>query len=173
MISEVIVKRAQNGDDEAFASLYELVYKDMYRMAYYMLGRKEDAEDAVAEAVLDMYKYIQQLKRADSFKSWTMKILWVKCKLKMKEYTRECVELDVVGEQSDDTDMANEVMLKKDLKGAMKNLNDEERMIVVASSIAGLNCKEISKLLGINHGTVRSKLSRALQKIRVELEEYV
>ena len=40
MISEVIVKKAQNGDDEAFASLYESVYKDMYRMAYYMLGRK-------------------------------------------------------------------------------------------------------------------------------------
>lgn len=173
MISEVIVKRAKNGDEEAFANLYESVYKDMYRMAYYMLGRKEDAEDAVAEAVLDMYRYIQQLKRADSFKSWAMKILWVKCKLKMKEYTRECVELDAVGEQSDDTDIANEAMLKKDLKGAMESLNDEERIIVISSSIAGLNCKEISKLLGINHGTVRSKLSRALQKIRVELEEYV
>jgi RNA polymerase sigma-70 factor (ECF subfamily) len=173
VISEVIVKRAKNGDEEAFANLYESVYKDMYRMAYYMLGRKEDAEDAVAEAVLDMYRYIQQLKRADSFKSWAMKILWVKCKLKMKEYTRECVELDAVGEQSDDTDIANVAMLKKDLKGAMESLNDEERIIVISSSIAGLNCKEISKLLGINHGTVRSKLCRALQKIRVELEEYV
>ncbi|MBQ9700787.1 MAG: RNA polymerase subunit sigma-70, partial [Lachnospiraceae bacterium] len=78
MISEVIIKKAQNGDDSAFASLYESVYEDMYRMAYYMLGQREDAEDAVAEAVLDMYRYIRQLKRAGSFKSWAMKILWVK-----------------------------------------------------------------------------------------------
>ena len=173
MISEVIIKKAQNGDDSAFASLYESVYEDMYRMSYYMLGQREDAEDAVAEAVLDMYRYIRQLKRAGSFKSWAMKILWVKCKLKLREYTCKNVQLDAMGEQADTTDIADETMTKKDIDKAMECLSEEERIIVVSSAVAGLNCKEISKLLGLNHGTVRSKLSRALQKIRVELEEYV
>ncbi len=173
MITEVIVKRAQNGDDTAFATLYQSVYEDMYRMAYYMLGQKEDAEDAVAESVLDMYRYIDKLKKASSFKSWAMKILWVKCKAKMKEYTHKNVELDAVGEQSDKKDIAIESMVKNDVEKAMESLTDEERIIVVSSAIGGLNCNEISKLLGLKHGTVRSKLSRALQKIRVELEEYV
>ncbi len=173
MIREITVIRAQNGDDSAFATLYESVYEDMYRMAYYMLGQREDAEDAVSAAVLDMYKYIRKLKRADSFKSWAMKILWVKCKLKLRDYTYKQVELDAMGEQSDTTDIATDTMVKKDIDQAMKCLSDEERAIVVSTAIAGLNCKEISKLLGLKHGTVRSKLSRALQKIRVELEEYV
>lgn len=173
MITEITVKRAQNGDDTAFATLYQSVYKDMYRMAYYMLGQKEDAEDAVAEAVLDMYRYIDKLKKASSFKSWAMKILWVKCKIKLEEYTHKNMELDAVGEKSDKRDIASQSMVKNDVEKAMESLTDEERTIVVSSAIGGLNCNEISKLLGLKHGTVRSKLSRALQKIRVELEEYV
>ena len=121
MITEITVKRAQNGDDTAFATLYQSVYEDMYRMAYYMLGQREDAEDAVAEAVLDMYRYIDKLKKASSFKSWAMKILWVKCKAKMKEYTHKNVELDAVGEQSDKKDIAGESMVKNDVEINCRN----------------------------------------------------
>lgn len=47
MITEIIVKQARNGDMHAFQMLYEEIYKDMYRVAYYLLGNREDAEDAV------------------------------------------------------------------------------------------------------------------------------
>ena len=48
----LLAEKARGGDPEAFASLYEMVYKDLYRYALYMLGQKEDAEDVVSETVM-------------------------------------------------------------------------------------------------------------------------
>ena len=48
-IHKNIILKAVSGDNEAFASIYESIYKEMYRYAYYMLGNEHDAEDSVAE----------------------------------------------------------------------------------------------------------------------------
>ena len=69
MITEVIIKRAVDGDDEAFKTLYEDLYKDMYRIAYYKLQNKEDAEDVVSDTVFDMYKVISKLKDLSAYRA--------------------------------------------------------------------------------------------------------
>ena len=56
-----IASRAVKGDREAFGRLYELVYKDLYRFALYMLKNCQDAQDMVSEAVTDAYAGIQAL----------------------------------------------------------------------------------------------------------------
>lgn len=170
MITEILVKQAQQGDDKAFEKLYEEIYKDMYRMAYYMLNNKEDAEDAVSEAVFDMYKGIVGLKKYSSFKSWAMKILSVKCKEKIKEYyersNENTEELEIASEQN----LEKQIVSKADIKSAMNVLTDEEKMIVLCSSVAGMSSDEVGKITGIKSTTVRSKLSRALSKLRSRME---
>ena len=166
MVTEVIVKRAVDGDDEAFKILYEDLYKDMYRIAYYKLQNKEDAEDVVSEAVFDMYKGISKLKELAAYRAWAMKILSVKCSVKLKEYcqnkSEDIEELDI----SSDYDVERDSVLRADIIHALDILSDEEKTIVLCSAVAGMSSEEISEVTNLKSGTIRSKLSRALEKLR-------
>lgn len=166
MITEVIIKRAVDGDDEAFKALYEDLYKDMYRIAYYKLQNREDAEDVVSEAVFDMYKGISKLKDLSAYRAWAMKILSVKCSLKLKEYCQNKTEdIEAVDIRSD-FDVEGDSVLRADVKKALNILSDEEKTIVLCSAVAGMTSDEIGKMTNLNSGTIRSKLSRALEKLR-------
>lgn len=68
--SENLVKRAKEGEIAAFAALYEEIYKDLYRFALYTLRNRQDAEDAVSEAVTDAFASIGKLRREDAFRAW-------------------------------------------------------------------------------------------------------
>lgn len=166
MITEVIVKRAVNGDDEAFKILYEDLYKDMYRIAYYKLQNREDAEDVVSEAVFDMYKGISKLKDLSAYRAWAMKILSVKCNLKLKEYclnrTEDIEEVDLQSAY----DVEKETVLRTDMMEALNILSEEEKTIVLCSAVAGMTSDEISEVTNLKSGTIRSKLSRALEKLK-------
>lgn len=166
MITEVIVKRAVDGDDEAFKILYEDLYKDMYRIAYYKLQNVEDAEDVVSDAVFDMYRGIHKLKDLTAYRAWAMRILNVKCSIKMKEYyinrTEDIEDLDCQSLEN----VESESVLRTDIKKALDILSDEEKTIVLCSAVAGMSSDEISEMINLNSNTIRSKLSRALLKLR-------
>lgn len=173
MITELTVMKAKHGDDEAFLELYEEIYVDLYRTACYMLKNKDDAEDAVSEAVVDMYKDIGKIRKTGSFKAWAMRILWVKCKKRLKEYCDRTEELEAQGELSGKCDIERDTVLKNDLDKAMECLTEEEKIVVVCSAVWGMNSSQISDVTGLARGTIRSKLSRALKKVRAGLEEYI
>ena len=69
---------------DEFIELYTAVYKDLYRYALYVLGNREDAEDAVSEAVVDAYAEFGKLRDKGAFKGWIFKILSAKCKRRLK-----------------------------------------------------------------------------------------
>ena len=60
---------------DQFIRLYETVYKDLYRLAYYYMGNPQEAEDAVAESVLKAYEKFGTLRNKEAFKKWIFKIL--------------------------------------------------------------------------------------------------
>ena len=90
---ESLAWRARAGDTEAFAALYEEVYRDLYRMALYTLKNPQDAEDVVSDTVADAFASIRKLRDADAFRAWIFKILSNKCRRKMKEYVHRTEEL--------------------------------------------------------------------------------
>lgn len=150
-----------------FESNYQTVYKDMYRFALYTLGNPQDAEDAVSDAVIDAYQGVGRLRSEESFRPWIFKILTIKCKRRLKEYVHKTVELDegieIAGESTD-------VDENQDVRNAFFALSAEERLIVSMSVFGGYNSREIGRNLLIKDSTVRSKLSRALDKMQKQLE---
>jgi len=160
----------QNGvppaEQSEFITLYETIYEDLYRFAVYTLRSSQDAEDAVSEAVIDAYSSFSRLKDREKFRSWMFRILSVKCKRMMRGYYRQSAELD---EKSTikDSDLAGST----ELRAAFARLSGEERLIVSLSVFGGYSSREIGKTLFLNPNTVRSKQSRALAKIKAELEE--
>lgn len=156
-----------NKKAEKFKHMYENVYHDMFRFAYYTLKTVPDAEDAVSETVVDAYSSFHRLREEERFKAWIFRILSVKCKRRLKEK----ISHSSVPIEEELLPQIKEPMLQEnlDLKNAFFNLSQEERLIVAMSVFGGYNSREIGKILLLKDTTVRSKLSRALDKMKQEL----
>ena len=166
MDEKILAQKAMIGDRDAFAELYTL-YKDrLYRYAFFKLHSEADAMDAVSDCICEAFKYIISLKNAEAFAAWIFRILYRCCSRSITEQAkgREQEEL------SDNTAAYTEDFAMTELKEALAKLSEEEKDIVLLSTVVGYNSKEISKILGIKPTTARSKLSRALAKMREFLE---
>ena len=155
-------------DTKTFAQMYETVYKDLYRFALCMMRNPQDAEDAVSEAVVAAYENIGKLKKEDAFKSWIFTILSNICKKKWRNASKESSHAaeGVLDEASgEETNMG----LALDVRKAFFLLEEEEQTIVGMSVFGGYNSQEIGEALKLNPITVRSKRSRALQKMECVL----
>lgn len=162
------VRRAQAGDPKAFAELYSLVYKDLYRIALLNLNNQHDASDVVSDTVLEAYSSITKLRDEKAFKAWITKILTVKIKNKRREYSqinnfRE--ELEDLGEEAKDTAAEIDIDGMNVMEG-FKQLSAEERMVLSLSVVSGYKSEEIAKMFGTNANTVRSKVARAKSKLK-------
>ena len=170
MKENLLVKQAQKGDKEAFCKLYSL-YKDrLYRYAFYKLSNEDDAEDAVMDCVLSAFEQIGQLKNRDAFCTWIFKILYAKIS-KLLDAQAKLRQSEVFENKQNDISLCvDHSDLSLELKGALSKLSDDEKDIVLLCTVAGLSSKECAKLVGLSSGSVRSKLSRSLAKMRDYLE---
>lgn len=159
-----LVIRAQNGDTEAFGELYSLYCDDMYRFAYYYTGESY-AADAVSDAALEAFKNIKSLKKADSFKSWMFKILFVSCVKAQKQKAQNSLNCPLEN-ASNIHAIVPEHFENLELQKGLEQLSQEEREIIVLTFACGYKSDEVASMLELRPSTVRSKLSRAVSKLR-------
>lgn len=152
-------------DTNIFSKMYETIYKDLYRFAFYMMKHTQDAEDAVSESVIAAYENIRKLNDEKAFKSWMFTILANKCKKKLMNVKGKELPLESY-EAKTEQDMGISV----DIKKAFLILTEEERLIVALSVFGGYTSNEIGTMQRINANTVRSKRKRALEKMSYVLE---
>lgn len=158
------VKLAKKGDTSAFSRLYETVYKDLYHIALYSLKSSHDASDVVSDTVLDAFCSIDKLRDPEKFRNWIMKILSAKIKRKQKEYFNMTEEIG-----DDFPDISDFDYDSVELKEALNKLDSQSRMMLSMSVLGGYTSDEISEMCEIKSGTVRSRLSRIKEKLRLEL----
>ena len=163
-----LILAAKQGDREAFGQLYGQIYGDLYKFAYYVLKDEHDAQDVVSDAVMDAFSSIRKLKEADAFRVWMFRILSAKCKRKLKSYVLRGQIAPL--EDADDLPVSNSE-LSLELKQAFSQLSGEERLIVSLTVFGGYDSGEIAVMLKMNRNTVRSKHSRALEKIKEFLSD--
>ena len=162
-----LIKRARDGDKEAFAKLY-IKHKDsLYRYAYFKLRSVDDAGDAVSACIVQAYMGIASLKNEKAFSSWLFRILYRECCAVIKRRADYGTPDELSGNEQV---LPDNTYLAPELCEALDILSSEDREIVLLSAVAGYNSREISKMLNINPATVRSKLSRGLNKMRNFLE---
>lgn len=166
---QLLVEKAKNGDKEAFGELYGLYSLEMYKFALWYLSDRFLAEDAVSEAAMNAFISIKKLRKPEKFKSWLFTILLRCCQRQLSHIIgmRSVVEADSLNEKTDYFSVEESV----EIKNALYQLSAEDREILLLSALGNLTSKEIGEMLSMPPGTVRSKLSRATDRLYDILSE--
>lgn len=157
-------------DAAKFAGMYETIYKDLYRYALCVMRNPQDAEDAVSESVIRGYEHVSSLRSEGAFKGWMFTILSNVCRKKLAAMAKQrpVDEVSFFAEASGRSG-EDDMNLSLDVRRAFAVLSEEEQMIIGLSVFGGYQSREIGKILKLKDGTVRSKRSRALEKMSVIL----
>lgn len=160
------VSLAKYGDKKAFERLI-LQYNDsIYRIAYSMLGNKQDIEDAYQNTIIKCYKGIARLKNDEFFKTWLIRVLINECNNILK-HRKKVVSLEKI----DDTTVISDDYSKLELTVAVNNLEAKLKIVTILYYFEDISQKRISEILSIPEGTVASRLSRARIKLFESLKE--
>ena len=121
----------------------------------------------MSDCVLEAYAGISLLKNEKAFSGWIFKILYRTCCAALERNSRRRA-----AQAWDNTEepCVQDTHLAPELEEALAILTPEDRDIVLLSVVAGYKTREIADMLHLNHGTVRSRLSRALAKMKEFLE---
>ncbi|MBS5950035.1 MAG: sigma-70 family RNA polymerase sigma factor [Clostridium sp.] len=154
-----LVDKAKKGNGKAFTKLIEENIKSIYRVAKGILSSEDDIEDAIQNTILKAYSNIKTLRKEELFKTWLIKILINECN-KIYNFNKKCISLDKVIEEQ-----YNDKYENLDLKIAVDSLPEELRLVIVLFYFEDLKISEVSEIIGIPEGTVKSRLSRAKTKV--------
>ena len=156
-----LIKAAKKGDKNAFTTLIDAQRKMLYNSALLIVKNEDDALDAIQDTILTVWAKLPTLKEDKFFKTWLVKILYNKCYdiLKTKHYYDE---LENVPETGAETDYDTVI----DIKGAMEKLNADDRLILSLFYYDDFSIKQISSVLAIGEGAVRSRLNRGRNRFK-------
>lgn len=157
------VAKAKNGDKDAFLALINENRLNVYRVARGILKSEHDIEDAIQNTVIKAYEKINTLKKDEFFKTWLIRILINEC----NEIIRSNKRLETINNCSNE-EKYNDTYENIDLINA---INEELRITTVLFYFEDIPIKDIAIILKIPEGTVRSRLSRAREKLRGIMRE--
>lgn len=161
------VVRAKNGDKNSFCNLIRENKLSMYRVAKSILGKEEDVEDAVSEAILKAYKNIKALKDESLFKTWLIRIVINESNTIYKKRNKEII----VEKEHFINVQINDKYKDLTLYNAINSLDEDLRVTTILFYFEDMKYKDIAKVLGIKEGTVKSRLSRAKDRLYNMLKE--
>ena len=164
-----LVEFAKNGDSDAFSKLIEIVKYKLYKTAMAILKNDDDACDAIQETLLKAYQKITGLKNNDFFTSWIIRILINNCYDIIRK-NKKIVYLDENLADEKDTyyDLYSQ---ESSLEYVLNSIDKDLKLVTIFYYYDGLSVNEISDILNIPEGTVKSRLSRAREKIYSILKE--
>ncbi len=188
--SEVVrrVRRAQAGDLAAYDQLVHQFQERIYGLCYHMTSHHEDAHDLAQDTFVKAWQALKSFKGNSSFYTWIYRIAVNTClnHLKLRRNRTTHLSLndldlqpenhpDLVALVSDKTPRreANLAELQRRLNEAILKLSEVHRSVVTLHDIQGLPHDQIAKILGVNPGTVRSRLFYAHQQLQGWLADWV
>lgn len=153
------------GDDGAFERLIEPLQLPAYHLAFAVLRNREAAEDAVQEATVRAWRCFGQLRDGGKARPWFLKIVLNQCRRTMRarwwswHLFGDRVEVQVDSHQAG-------VETRLDLERAIAQLSRQHRAVLFLFFQMDLSHEEIARVLGIQPGTVKSRLHRAMGRLR-------
>ncbi len=183
----VLVKAFQSGGEASFDKLVLRYQDQVFRICYRFIGDYEEAKDCAQEIFIKVYNSLNAFRFESSVSTWLYRIAVNACKNKLRSLkyrrNRMMVRFDSLQESDggsrvfeiENDSLSPEGELEKKerqmlIHKAINSLPKDQKMLVVLRDIEGFSYEDLTKITGYNPGTIKSKLSRARNKLRGKLK---
>jgi len=179
MDEKTMVALAKAGDHRAFEEIVHLYEKKLYSIAYRFTGSEQDALDICQETFIRVYRFIGGFQETSGFSTWIYRICTNVCKdsvtrrqrrgetsLDLQDEEGEEFELPVSDDRYSPERVIEQQELRRDLQAGIDALSPNHREIVVLRDVEGLSYEKIGQVLGLEIGTVKSRLARGREQLR-------
>lgn len=179
-----LIERLQKGDRDAFNELVLQYEKQIINLAYGMLSDREDALDAAQEVFIKVYRNISGFKGQSSLTTWIYRITSNVCNdiLRKRQRTLKTISIhqsedeekptvDIPDTSPSPQELLEQTEAQKAVRDTISALSDDFREVLTLCDIDGQSYESAAQILGIPHGTVKSRLNRARNALRKKLSE--
>ncbi|WP_019414260.1 RNA polymerase sigma factor SigW [Paenisporosarcina sp. TG20] len=176
------IKEVLKGDQNAFAEIVELFQDKLYRVCYRMLGNKHEAEDIAQEAFVRAFVNIHTFDTNRKFSTWLYRIGTNLCIDRIRKKKPDfSLDADVTGtdgltmysQVASTDDLPEEEVLKMEMQDRVQyeisRLPDKYRAVIVLKYLEDLPLQEISDILDMPLGTVKTRVHRGREALRKQL----
>ena len=186
-ITADMVLRAQEGDEDANRAIIEGLQRPVIATIYRFLGPayRRDVEDIAQEVFLKVFRALQRFDASRAkFTTWVYTFVRNHCFDILKKKKLKTTSLSAVEDDGSDRDFADarelqptegaeNTELGRRIGEALSTLGEDQRMVFVLREYEQLDYREIAAITGANEGTVKSRLFRAKESLRKQLEPYL
>jgi len=173
----VLVERSRNGDHDAYAELVTRYQAIAARTAYVITGTAADAEDVAQDAFVKAYYALDRFRTGAPFRPWLLRIVANEAINRRKAAGRRpTVGLSIALDRaSGDTALSPEASAlarerREIVLDALRRMREEDRLVIAYRYFFELSEVEMADALGVARGTVKSRLSRAIGRLRTAME---
>lgn len=182
MREEEWIEAARQGDQDAFAELVRLYEKRVFALTSRMCRNPEDAAEAAQEAFLSAWQGLRFYRGEASFSTWLYRLASNACVDLLRREGRhraaagaslddEEMKIDAVDPAPSPQDVAERRELREQVEAGLAALSPEHRQVLVLREMHQLSYDEISQVLSLDVGTVKSRISRGRRQLRKFLLE--
>ncbi len=188
-LDQALVLRFKNGDQAAFEEMVSRYWDRIYAMVHQLLRNKQDAEEVTQDAFIRAHRGLENFRGDSAFSTWLYQIAtnlarnrywywWRRKRDKTVSFDQPVgddnetplSEIFVTeGETPEDATITQELV--DSIAAGMEKLSPKHREILVLRNVKNLTYEEISDILGISIGTVKSRIARARESLRSKLGE--
>lgn len=175
MTEQELIHAASQGDEIAFGELVRMYEKKAYHLALRMCGNAEDAGDVAQDAFLAAWRGLPSFRGESGFSTWLYRLVSNAAidHLRRTRHQRTLisldddeVNLDAVDESPSPHESAEHQDLREAVAQGLQELSLDHRTILVMREVQELSYEEISHILSLDMGTVKSRISRARNSLR-------
>jgi RNA polymerase sigma-70 factor (ECF subfamily) len=171
-----LIEQAKRGDTEAYAEIVRRYQQLAFRTAFAVTGQAEDAEDAAQEAFVKAYRALPHFTSGLPLRPWLLRIVANEARNRRRSAGRASGLVVRVSQDRPSVDAAPsaEAALlgsetRTSLLDAIGQLRDDDRRVIACRYFLDLSEAETAEVLDLPRGTVKSRLSRALARLRLAL----
>lgn len=168
-----LVYQARGGDLSAYAALIARHRAGLERYALHLLGNREEAEEALQDALLRAYRSLSQCAQPEKFRGWLLTILVNRCRTRLARPQREAGgpagEAALAGAAVDHAEAG--AAWREEIRRALATLPEDHREAFLLKHVEEFSYEEMAELTGASVPALKMRVSRACERLRSLLAE--